>query len=294
MRIVIPGGSGQVGRILARHFHATGHDVTVLSRTPRPAPWRVIPWDLRTVEHCDVCINLAGRSVNCRYNSANRRAILDSRVETTKRIGSMDRLPPLWINASTATIYRHALDRPMDEATGEIGDGFSVNVATAWEDAFFSAATPHTRKVAIRSVMTFSPDAGGVFDVLSGLVRVGLGGTQGPGSQYVSWIHHVDFIRAVEFLIARNDIAGVVNLASPNPLTNREFMRALREAWGVRIGLAAPAWLLEIGTLFMRTETELVLKSRWVVPGRLLDEGFTFQFPDWPAAAHDLVTRSTK
>ena len=289
MRIVIPGGSGQVGRMLARHFHAQGHDVTVLSRNPQPAPWNVSPWDLHTIETCDVCINLAGRSVNCRYNAANREEIYQSRVQTTKRIGSLERLPPLWINASTATIYRHAVDRPMDEGSGEIGEGFSVDVATAWEDAFFSAPAPHTRKVAIRSAMTFSPDRGGVFDVLCGLVRTGLGGTQGPGTQYVSWIHEADFVRAIDFLIARDDISGPVNLASPNPLPNREFMRDLREAWGMRLGLAAPAWLLEIGTFLMRTETELVLKSRRVVPRRLLDAGFTFQFPDWPAAASDLV-----
>ena len=296
MKIVIPGGSGQIGHILARHFHAHGHEVTVLTRNPPPAPG--------DLEGSDVCINLAGRSVNCRYHAANRRSIYDSRVQTTQWlnevIGGLKHPPRLWINASTATIYRHALDRPMDEATGELGGNepgapdtwnFSISVAKAWEEAFFAGSTPRTRKLAIRSAITFSPDRGGVFDVLLGLVRRGLGGTQGSGDQFVSWIHDADFVRAIDLLIAREEFEGVVNLASPNPLPNREFMRSLREAWGTRIGLPAPAWMIEIGTWLMRTESELVLKSRRVVPGRLLDAGFDFRFPEWPPAARDLVSR---
>jgi len=311
MRIVIPGGSGQVGGILGRHFHALGHDVTVIARHPQPAPWRTIPWNGSTpgawgdlLNGVDVVINLAGRSVNCRYNAANRREISESRVATTRLIGEAisraPHQPALWINASTATIYRHAMDRAMDEATGEIGGHeagvpetwrFSIQVATAWEKAFFDAPAPRTRKIALRSSLTLSPDRGGVFDVLLGLVRRGLGGTAGTGAQFVSWIHDADFARAVEYLIAHDEFDGPVNVCSPNPLPNREFMRALREAWGTRVGLPAPAWLLEIGTFFMRTETELVLKSRRVIPGRLSRSGFQFQFPDWPAAARDLVRR---
>ena len=309
MKIVIPGGSGQVGQMLARHFHAENHEVTVLSRNPKPAPWRTVYWDALTPgkwtgEGADVCINLAGRSVNCRYNRANRRAIYESRVQSTRLlnevIASLNSPPRLWINASTATIYRHALDRPMDEATGELGGdepgapttwNFSIEVAKAWEETFFSAATPHTRKVAIRSGMTFSPERGGVFDVFSTLVRRGLGGTQGPGNQYVSWIHEADFVRAIRHLIGHEELSGAVNVASPHPIPNRDFMRALRGAWGVRVGLPSPKWMLEIGTWLMRTESELVLKSRRVVPGRLLASGFEFQFPEWPAAARDLVRR---
>lgn len=306
MRVVIPGGSGQVGGILARHFHARGDSVTVLSRTPRKEPWRVVAWDQATVEleQSDVCINLAGRSVNCRYNAANRRAIYDSRVKTTRLlsevIGSLRRPPQVWINASTATIYRHAFDRPMDEATGELGGheagapdtwNFSIRVAKDWEEAFFSGNTPATRKVAVRSAITLSPDRGGIFDVLTGLVRRGLGGAQGSGRQFVSWVHELDFIRAIEFLIAHEELSGAVNIASPNPVPNREFMRVLREAWGTSIGLPAPAWMIEMGTWLMRTESELVLKSRRVTPGRLLDAGFRFQFPEWSVAARDLVQR---
>ncbi|MES1260614.1 MAG: TIGR01777 family oxidoreductase [Acidobacteriota bacterium] len=311
MRIVIPGGSGQVGHMLARHFHRQGHQVTVLSRQPRPAPWRVLAWDgiapgawLAALEESDVCINLAGRSVNCRYTAANRRAIYDSRINSTRllhdAIASLARPPGLWINAGTATIYRHAPDRPMDEFTGEFGGhepdapdtwNFSIQVATDWEKAFFDAPIPLTRRIAIRSAMTFSPDRGGVFDVLLNLVRCGLGGTMGSGTQFVSWLHETDFLRAIDFLIAREDVSGPVNLASPMPLPNREFMKVLRHAWGARIGLPASRWMLEAGTFLMRTESELVLKSRRVTPGRLLEAGFNFEFPDWPGAARDLTRR---
>ena len=312
MKIVIPGGSGQVGTILARHFHRQGHAVTVLSRRPRSAPWRVEPWDGLTpgawvgeLEQSDVCINLAGRSVNCRYGPRNRRAIYESRIRSTlllnKVIASLDRPPRVWVNASTATIYRHALDRAMDEASGELGGNepgapdtwcFSIDVAKKWEEAFFATSTPHTRKIATRSAITFSPDRGGAFDLLSGLVRRGLGGAQGPGTQYVSWIHEADFVRAMDLLIEREEFSGIVNLASPNPLPNRDFMRALREARGVRVGLPTPAWLVEIGAFALRTESELVLKSRRVVPGRLLAAGFEFLFPEWPAASRELAYSS--
>ncbi len=311
LRIVIPGGSGQVGNILARHFHAQGHDVVVLARRAAPAPWRVVHWDganpggwASELENADVLINLAGKSVDCRYTPANQRAIKASRIQTThllaQTIGQSDRPPRLWMNASTATIYRHSLDRPMDEQTGEIGGNepnapakwrFSIDVATSWESAFFAAVTPNTRKIALRSAMVMSPDRGGVFDTLLRLVRFGLGGTTGSGQQFVSWIHDADFLRSIEYLIAREGMDGVVNIASPNPLPNREFMKALRQAWGTRIGLPAASWMLEIGTVFLRTETELVLKSRRVIPGRLEDAGFQFQFPQWSAAAQNLVDR---
>jgi uncharacterized protein (TIGR01777 family) len=311
LRIVIPGGGGQVGRILARHFHTQGHAVTVLSRNPQPAPWQTVAWTGRTaglwtasLERSDVCINLAGRSVNCRYTEANRRSIYESRIHSTRLlnqvIASLEHPPCVWLNASTATIYRHSLDRPMDEATGEPGGNepgapdtwkFSIKVAKSWEEAFFSTELPSTRKIALRSAMTFSPDHGGVFDVFLRLVRCGLGGAIGSGQQFVSWIHEADFVRAIDFLIDRDDFAGVVNLASPNPLPNHDFMRALRDAWGTRFGLPVANWMLEIGAILLRTESELVLKSRRVVPGRLLDSGFQFLFPEWPAAARELVAR---
>jgi uncharacterized protein len=311
LRIVIAGGSGQIGGMLARHFFQEGHSVTVLARHVTPAPWRTVHWtgyDLGNwaveVDGADVVINLAGRSVNCRYTERHRREILDSRIYATRAIAlAIEQAvepPPVWLNASTATIYRHAFDRPMDEATGEIGGGepgasaswqFSIDVATAWEEALFEARTPATRKVAIRAAMVMSPDRGGIFDTLLRLVRLGLGGTAASGRQYVSWVHEADFLRAVDLLIARRDLEGPVNIAAPDPLPNRDFMRYLREAAGVRIGLPAARWMLEIGAFVMRSETELLLKSRRVVPGRLLAAGFEFEFPAWPAAARDLVRR---
>ncbi|WP_439620254.1 TIGR01777 family oxidoreductase [Gemmata sp.] len=310
MKVVIPGGSGQVGTILARHFHANRHEVVVLSRTPAAVPWRVAAWDARTLgpwaaelDGADVVINLAGRNVNCRYSPANRREIKASRGVSTQVVGEgvrSARTPPrVWLQASTATIYAHRYDAPNDERTGVIGGSerdapdtwrFSTDVATAWEAAFDAAETPRTRKVAIRSAMTMSPDRGGVFDTLLWLVRRGLGGPSGDGRQFVSWVHDLDFIRAVEWLIA-SDLSGPVNLSAPEPLPNAEFMRELRRAWGTRFGLPASRWMLELGAWAMRTESELVLKSRRVVPTRLVESGFTFQFPTWPAAASDLCRR---
>jgi uncharacterized protein (TIGR01777 family) len=309
MKIVIPGGSGQVGVILARHFHAGGHEVVVLSRAPaQKVPWRIVPWDARTrgawvgeLDGADVVVNLAGRNVNCRYTPANRRAILESRVLSTRvvgeAIGACARPPRVWLQSSTATIYAHRFDAPNDERTGLLGGTepdapdtwkFSIEVATEWERALDEARTPDTRKVALRSAMTMSPDRGGVFDVLLGLVRWRLGGSAGTGRQFVSWVHEADFIAAVEFLIQRTDLSGAVNVCAPEPLPNADFMRALREAWGSRFGLPATRWMLEVGAWAMRTESELVLKSRRVGPGRLLDAGFAFRFPSWPEAARDL------
>ena len=258
----------------------------------------------RELDGCDVVINLAGRSVNCRYTAANRREILQSRVVATQLVGKAIadamRPPAVWLQASTATIYAHRFDAPNDEYSGVLGGGeprapstwrFSIDVARAWEREFDAAVTRHTRKIALRSALTLSPDSGGIFDTLLGLVRRGLGGTAGRGDQFVSWVHEEDFVAAVRWLIDRSDIHGIVNVAAPNPLPNAAFMRTLREAWGASFGLPASKWMLEIGAVFMRTETELILKSRRVVPARLLDQGFTFAYPHWRDAADDLCRR---
>jgi len=311
MKLVLAGGSGQLGTLLARAFSADGHDVVVLSRSPARAPWRTVAWDARSVgawaaelEGADVVINLAGRSVNCRYTDRNRRQIMDSRVHATRAIGQAvqhaTRPPRLWLQMSTATIYSHRYDAPNHEHTGIIGGSepdapetwqFSIDVARSWEDAFDGASTPRTRKVGMRAAMVMSPDPGGVFAVLLRLVRFGLGGRAGDGRQYVSWIHDEDFVAAVRWLIAHEEITGPVNVASPEPLPNAEFMRALRQAWGISFGLPAMPWMLELGAAALRTETELVLKSRRVVPARLLGSGFVFSHPHWPEASRDLVRR---
>lgn len=311
MRVVIPGGSGRIGTLLARAFHRDGHEVVVFSRSPRRAPWHVVAWDgvalgdwSRELEGSDAVVNLAGRSVDCRYGAANRRQILDSRVCSTRVLGAAiaqaRQPPPVWLQASTATIYAHCYEAPNGETTGVLGGAepgvpdtwrFSIEVAKAWERAALEAADPRTRQVILRSAITLAPGDGGAFDILLRLVRLGLGGRQGDGRQYVSWIHDRDYVRAVYWLLARRELAGVVNVAAPNPLPNAEFMRLLRRAWGVRVGLPASTWMLAVGAAVLRTETELVLKSRRVVPECLLASGFTFDFPTWEEAAVDLCRR---
>ncbi len=311
MKIVIPGGSGQVGTLLACAFHEQHHDVVVLSRNPTPAPWRTVPWDAETLgdwaaelDGADAIVNLAGRSVNCRYDGANRKAITDSRVHSTRVVGEAiarsAQPTPVWLQMSTATIYAHRLDAPNDEAMGILGGDepdlpdtwrFSLDVARAWEAALNAADTPQTRHVALRSAMVMSADKGGIFDTLLGLTRRGLGGPAGSGRQYVSWIHGDDFVRALLWLIEHGEVFGPVNLAAPNPLPYAEFMADLRAAWGIKFGLPATAWMLEVGARVLGTETELILKSRRVVPGRLLAGGFTFEYPEWGGAARELCGR---
>jgi uncharacterized protein len=312
MKIVLAGGTGQVGGILCRSFVERGHGVVVLSRraVTLPAGARLVSWDGRTlgdwakeIDGADVVVNLAGRSVSCRYTQANLDEMMSSRVDSARVVGqaiaSAAHPPRVWLQMSTATIYVHRYDAPNDEATGTIGGSepgvpdywaFSVEIAKNWERAQSDADTPGTRKVALRSAMVMSPDRGGVFDVLLGMVRWRLGGAVAGGRQYVSWIHDRDFVRAVDHLLA-HDLTGPINLAAPEPLPQRDFMRELRAACGVRLGLPATAWMAEIGAWALRTDTELLLKSRRVVPGRLLDSGFTFDFPAWPAAALDLANR---
>lgn len=311
MKIVIPGGSGQIGTILARSFHARGDEVVVLSRNPSHQPWRTVEWDGEMIggwalefEKADAVINLAGQSVQCRYNDANKKILTDSRLNSTRIVGQAiaraARPPEIWLQASTATIYAHRYDAPNDEATGIIGGvepdapavwRFSIDLATSWEDTFNEARTNRTRKILMRTAIVMSPDEGGAFDVLLRLVRFGLGGRAGNGKQYMSWIHDHDFVQAVSWLIEHNNFEGPVNLASPNPLPNSEFMRVLRHAWGMPIGLPATELMLEVGAFVLGSETELILKSRRVVPGKLLKSGFTFQFPAWPEAARDLCVR---
>ena len=311
MKIVMPGGSGQIGTLLARTLTNEGHEVVVLSRTQRDAPWQTIAWNGETlgdwceaIDGADVVINLAGRSVNCRYDATNRGEILRSRVNSTRAIGAAiagaSRPPRVWLQAGTATIYAHRYDAANDEATGIVGGTepdapdtwrFSIDVARAWENAAQETRTPRTRLVILRSAMTMSPGKGGIFETLTGLVRRGLGGRAGDGRQYVSWIHEADFVRAIFWSIERDVLSGPVNLAAPEPLPNAEFMRILRDACGMPIGLPATRWMLEIGARLLRTETELILKSRRVVPQRLLDSGFRFRFPQWQEAAQELCGR---
>lgn len=304
-RIILAGGTGFLGTALARKFRATGDDLIVLTRSPqnRSVGVREVSWDAKTlsewaalVDGADVLINLTGKSVDCRYTQKNRRAIIASRVDSTRALGQAivrcSKPPRVWLNASSATLYKHQFDRAADEsgetgATPEAKDEFSIDVIRQWEKALKEATTPATRKVALRITMVFGTGAG-VFPVLRRLARFGLGGRMASGQQYVSWIHKEDFCRAVEWLIAHEELSGPVNLAAPNQLTNAEMMRLVRKTCGVPFGLPATRWMLEIGALFLRTETELIIKSRRVVPGKLLASGFQFHFPKLEDALRDL------
>jgi uncharacterized protein (TIGR01777 family) len=313
MKIVITGGSGQLATLLSRALPELGHEVVVLSRGEHHsgADIRWVRWDGRSagawtseLDGCDAVINLAGRSVNCRYTPDNLRAMMDSRVESTRVVGeaieAAGRPPRVWLQMSTATIYAHRFDAPNDEISGIIGGdeedvpgywAFSVAIAKAWEAAQQQADTPHTRKVALRTAMVMDPAPGGVFHVLRRMARIGLGGPVAGGGQFVSWIHDQDFVRAVAFLLSRDDLAGPVNLAAPGPLPYRDLMRTLRAATGVPFGLPATRWMAEIGAWVIRSDTELLLKSRRVVPTRLLEAGFAFDHPTWPEAARELARR---
>jgi len=314
MKIVIPGGSGHIGTILARAFHERGDEVVVLSRKAAGTPWRTVLWDgehwnawSREIDDADVVINLAGQSVNCRYTPENRRAIMDSRVKSTTVVGEAIAVaakpPRVWLQASTATIYAHRYEAPNDEATGVIGGSepdapdtwrFSIDVVKAWEHAAMEVLTPQTRKVLMRTAVVMSPDPGGPFDTLLRLVRFGMGGTSGDGRQFISWIHEADLIRSIFWLIEKEELSGAINLAAPNPLPNADFMGQLRRAWGAPFGVPANRLMLELGAFVLGSETELILKSRRVVPTRLLESGFVFEFPTWFEAAKDLCARARR
>ena len=291
-KIVIPGGAGYLGRSLSDYFVGLGYRVIVFSRgTESPGNGvKIVPWDGQTlgtwvheIDGADAVVNMVGRSVNCRYNNKNRQAIYNSRLHSTRVLGeairSVQQPPKVWINSSSATIYRHALDRPMDELRGDIGTGFSVDVCRQWEHTLLTSYTPHTRKIAMRTAIVLGKGSGGAMMPLLNLARLGLGGKMGPGTQFVSWLHLEDFVRSVQWLIDHEELDGTINVAAPHPCTNADFMRVLRFVCGQPVGLPSQRWMLEIGALMLRTETELLLKSRRVVPTRLLDSGFTFNYP---------------
>jgi uncharacterized protein (TIGR01777 family) len=304
-RIILAGGSGFLGTALARKFTSRGDEVVVLTRSPeeRNDGVREVAWDAKSlgdwgalVDGSDVVINLTGRSVDCRYTERNRHAITASRVNSTRAVGEAigrcAKPPRVWLNASSATIYKHTFDRAADEtgetgATAEAKDEFSLDVIYQWERAFAEAAAPVTRKVALRTTMVLGPESG-VFPVLRRLTRFGLGGKMASGKQYMSWIHEEDFCRAIEWLIEHEELSGPVNLAAPNPVTNAEMMRLMRKTCGVPFGLPATRWMLEIGAFFLRTETELIIKSRRVIPGKLPASGFQFHFPELENALRNL------
>lgn len=306
-RIILAGGSGFLGSELARHFREKGSEVVILTRSPRSRTDGVkeVAWDAkslsdwtRELEGATAVINLTGRSVDCRYNARNRREIMNSRVDSTRVVGDAiarcAHPPQVWLNSSTATVYQHTFGQPHDESSREMDsatdakDAFSVEVAQAWERTLEEARTPETGKVALRTSLVLGLGRNSVFPVLRRLARLGLGGRQGSGKQFVSWIHVGDFCRAIAWIIEHDAMTGPINQCAPHPLPNAEMMKLFREVCGVSIGLPATEWMLEIGAFFLRTETELIFKSRRVVPGRLLESGFAFRFPHMREALEDL------
>lgn len=292
MNIVIAGGTGFIGRYLQQRFAEQGCHVQMISRHPENIQWDQHDRIVEALEDCDLLINLAGKSVDCRYNAKNKRLIFDSRTETTNALGravlACNNPPALWINSSTATIYRHAEDRPMSEEGGEIGSGFSVEVAKLWERTFFSYQLPQTRQVALRMTIVLGK-GGGALTPIKNLVKFGLGGKQGSGKQMFSWIHEEDLYRIIRFIQDNEQLDGVFNCAAPEVVTNAALMATLRQVMGRKIGLPAPAWLLALGTFVLRTEAELVLKSRWIESERLEQAGFVFKFDTLETALEDIL-----
>ncbi len=308
MRVVMPGGTGQIGMFIAGWLRSQGHTVQVIGRSVEDPALR---WDGRTlgpwadaIDGADAVVNLAGRTVNCRYHWRNLNQMMNSRVESAMVLGeaiARAKHPPrVWLQASTATIYAHTFGEPHTEADGVLGSHtpgrppywtYSVNIARSWELAMRQADTPHTRRVAMRFGFAMSPDPGGIFDWLMWLVNRGLGGPFYGGQQYVSWIVDIDLARAIGLLLEADHVDGVVNLTAPEPVPNRDFMRALRHAAGVPVGIPVVPGMAELGALMLGTDVELMRKSRRVVPARLTQEGFAFEHPSWPDAAVDLVKR---
>jgi len=300
-RVVIAGASGFMGRYFARRFRADGDTVVTVGRSGSDVAWGDTAALERAIDGADLLLNLAGKSVNTRYTDKNRAAIFSSRLLTTGELGraveAVAHPPRLWLNSSTATIYRHADDRPMTDDDGQIGSGFSVNVATAWEREFFAHPRVGVRQVALRMAIVLGD--GSALTPLLALARFGLGGTQYGGKtrggrQMFSWVHIDDVYRAIRFIQSDRTLDGPVNVSSPNPVQNRELMAILRRVVGARFGLPLMRWMLELGSLAIHSESELLLKSRWVLPTRLLAEGFEFDYPDLEHAVRQITATPSR
>ena len=295
-KAVLAGGTGFIGQYFKARLIEAGYDVHIISRQNNQIMWKDHHGIVAALEGADMLINLAGKSVNCRYNEANKKEILKSRIDTTKALGkallACEQPPPLWINASTATIYRHAEDRPMTEENGEAGEGFSVEVGQAWEAALFSFKLPKTRQAALRIAIVLGD--GGVLEPYKNMVRFGLGGKQGNGKQMFSWIHIEDLYRMVLFIKDHEELSGVFNAAAPNPVTNEALMQAMRKAMNRKLGLPAAKWMLKTGAVALGTETELILKSRWVLPERIERAGFEFTYPTIDEALAQILSKEKK
>jgi len=297
MKIIIAGGTGFLGENLEKYFTEKGDQVFILTRKPKRK--NEIYWNAselgewqNILDGSDVLINLTGKSVDCRYHDKNKKEIYASRINSTKILqDAVDQCkikPKIWLNASSATIYIHSETQLNTEKNGIIGDDFSMNICKSWEKEFFSVQNEEVRKVALRTSIVLGRD-GGAFPKLRMITKLGLGGKQGRGEQKVSWIHIDDFCRAVEWVIRHEDISEVINITSPEPVSNNELMTTMRKLLKIPFGLNAPVWQLEIASVFLGTETELLLKSRNVYPEKIMRSGFQFTYFNLEAALKDLL-----
>ena len=299
-KLILAAGTGFLGQVLVSHFENKFDEIVILTRGQSSVSGKIklVNWDAKTLsgwetelENTDVLINLAGKSVDCRYTEKNKKEILLSRIQSTKVLNqavlACANPPKHWLNSSTSTIYRFSLDKQMSEANGEIGNDFSMNVAQSWEKAFFKTETPKTIKTALRTSIVLGKN-GGAFIPLKRLTQLGLGGKQGKGNQFISWIHETDFARAIDFII-ESQMTGIFNIVSPQPISNQNFMATLRKQLNIFFGISTPELLLAIGAKIIGTETELVLKSRNVIPTRLLDNGFEFEYKTLESALKNLT-----
>lgn len=301
-KLIIAGGTGFLGNVLVEYFKKNVEKIIILTRSRKKDFENInfLLWDgksqgdwAKAIEGADVLINMTGKSVDCRYTPENKVLILSSRIDSTKILGEAiaqcKKPPRVWLNSSTATIYRHSLNKQMGEDNGELGEGFSVGIARAWEKQFFSHKLSNTRQVALRTSIVFGKE-GGAFIPIKRLSQIGMGGKQGQGNQKVSFIHEIDFARSIDFIINEPTLKGSVNIASPKPTTNEILMKTLREKLNMPIGIPLGKKLLTFGAKLINTETELILKSRNVIPTKLNQQGFKFKYDTLEKTIENLIS----
>lgn len=298
-KIILAAGTGYLGQCIIRLYDDKAVEFVVLTRSPKPAQGNVryVAWDGKTIgawqqelEGAEAVINLAGRTVNCRYTEENKKQIIDSRVDSTNAIGiAINRCavpPKVWINAGSAAIFGNPGEHIMTEDSPQ-GDNFSAHVCKLWEETFNDIITPLTRKVFLRIGLILGKD-GGILPPFINLARFGLCGRQGDGTQYISWMHEQDFVHAIQFAI-NHPIEGTYNCTAPEPVTNAAFTTAIRKAMHIPIGIPAPALFVKIGGAIIGTEAELLLTGRRVVPAKLLREGFDFKYTSLAPALENIL-----
>jgi uncharacterized protein (TIGR01777 family) len=291
MKILIAGGTGFIGSYISKRFAQNGVELSFVLRSKGHVQWNESEL-MKALEQTDILINLAGKSINCRHTAENKKLIYDSRIETTRILGDAllkcKRKPELWINASASAFYKSDNEHCQTESNYMQGDDFLAKTVQDWEKAFFSYNIPSIRQVALRTSVVLGK-GGGAFQPLKMLTKFGLGGKAGSGKQYFSWIHIEDYFRIIKFVIDNKSVIGAVNTTSPEPVSNSEFMMAMRQSMGCTIGLPAPEFAIRIGARFINTEASLLLDPVRFCPELLLKSGFKFNYPNCKSAINELV-----